>query len=66
MTHRTTSRTSYAAAACEEAATRPYEVYHRLDLGPGGYAVAPARGAKAVLARVIAAKHQRTALFRPG
>ncbi len=50
---------AYDAASNAEAATRPYEVYHSLDLGPGGYAVAPARDAKSVIAEVIAAKRRQ-------
>ena len=36
---------AYDIASREESATRPYDVYRRLDLGSGGYAVAPARDA---------------------
>ena len=50
---------AYDAASSREAATRPYEVYQRLDLGPGGYAAVPARDAKAAIAEVIAAQHRR-------
>lgn len=50
---------AYDIASREVAATRPYDVYRRLDLGSGGYAVAPARDAKAAIAEVIAAKHRR-------
>ena len=43
-----------------DAATKtPYEIYRELDLGQGGYAVAPARDAKAAVAKVIAAKHRK-------
>lgn len=30
----------------EQAAREPYRIYEQLDLGPGGYALAPARKAK--------------------
>ena len=35
----------------------PYELFRRLDLGPGGYARAPARAAKSAVREVIARKH---------
>ena len=50
---------AYDAASYAGAAARPFDVYRQLDLGPGGYAVASARDAKAVVAEVIAAKHRR-------
>ena len=39
--------------------SKPYEVYRRLDLGPGGYAVAPARRAKVAVKQAIRQKHGR-------
>lgn len=50
---------AYDTASREEAAARPYDVYRRLDLGPGGNAAAPARDAKAAIGEVIVAKHRR-------
>ncbi|MDE2989818.1 MAG: hypothetical protein OXU21_01950 [Chloroflexota bacterium] len=50
---------AYAAASLDDAAETPYEVYRRLNLGPGGYAVAAARDAKAAVVAVVAAKHRR-------
>ena len=50
---------AYDAASREDAAARPYDIYHRLDLGLGGYATAPARDAKAAIAEVVAARHRR-------
>ena len=50
---------AYDEASREEATARPYDVYRRLDLGSGGYAVAPAGDAKAAIAEVIAAKHRQ-------
>ena len=47
------------AASVDQSAETPYEVFSRLDLGPGGYAVAPAREAKQAVARVIRRKHNR-------
>jgi hypothetical protein len=35
----------------------PYEVFRRLDLGPGGYANAPARDAKSAVKAAILRKH---------
>ena len=50
---------AYAAAALDDAAATPYEVFRRLDLGPGGYATALAREAKAGVAAAVAAKRRR-------
>jgi hypothetical protein len=36
-----------------------WEVYEKLDLGPGGYAIAPARDAHRVVAEEIRRKHRR-------
>lgn len=47
------------AASIEEASVDPYEVFRRLDLGPGGYAIAPAREAKSAIAKAIREKHNR-------
>jgi len=41
------------------ASATPYEVYEKLDLGAGGYTVAPARRAKRALRDTIARKHAR-------
>lgn len=37
----------------------PYEVYSRLDLGPGGYARAEARQAKAAIVRTLRDRRRR-------
>lgn len=50
---------AYAAASLEAAVVTPFEVYRRLDLGPGGYATVAARDAKAAVATAISAKHRR-------
>ena len=39
--------------------SRPFDVYRRLDLGPGGHAVAPARDAKGGVKAAIRRKHAR-------
>jgi len=38
---------------------KPFEIYRELDLGPGGYAIADARDAKAAVAAAIRKKHGR-------
>lgn len=40
-------------------ARTPYEVFRELDLGPGGYAIAPARDAKKAVREAIQRKHHR-------
>ena len=50
---------AYAAASIDDAAARPYEVYRRLDLGPGGHAIVAAREAKAAIAEAVATKNRR-------
>ncbi|MGI9331893.1 MAG: hypothetical protein ACR2RL_01930 [Gammaproteobacteria bacterium] len=40
----------------QEASTTPFDVYAALDLGPGGYAQAPARRAKSAVRAVIGRK----------
>ena len=40
-------------------ARRAFDVYRTLDLGPGGYAQAPARRAKHAVAAIIRGKHHR-------
>ena len=47
------------ASLREEVARKPYEVYEELDLGPGGYAVAPAREAKQAIREVLSRKRRR-------
>jgi hypothetical protein len=37
----------------------PYELLCRLDLGPGGYALAPARDAKSAVKSAILRKHRK-------
>ncbi|MGA7982423.1 MAG: hypothetical protein WCA32_19655 [Chromatiaceae bacterium] len=50
---------AYEAQATKEAGRKPYDIYRELDLGPGGYASAPAREAKTAVADVIRRKHRR-------
>jgi hypothetical protein len=50
------------AAAREEERRRhvvPFDVYRRIDLGPGGYARAPARRAKEAVRTLVARKHSK-------
>ena len=41
------------------AAVRPFDLYQRLDLGPGGHARAPARRAKQAIREILKRKHGR-------
>jgi hypothetical protein len=50
---------AYAAETAEQADRKPYDIYRALDLGPGGYADAPAREAKTAVANLIRRKHQQ-------
>ena len=50
---------AYAASTRNEGAKTPYEVYRRLDLGCGSYAVAPAKQAKAAVTETVRRKHGR-------
>ena len=48
---------AYAASAPKMPTTEtPYQVFNRLDLGPGGYAIAPAKNAKKAAAQAISKK----------
>jgi hypothetical protein len=38
---------------------RPFDLYRKLDLGPGGYALGSARNAKQVVRALIKRKHRR-------
>lgn len=50
---------AYKAKALEDSTLTPYEIYRQLDLGEGGYAVAPARQAKSEVRAIIQRKHAR-------
>ena len=43
----------------EEAGRRPYDVYQELDLGPGGYAVAPSTDTRRGVATALRKKLRR-------
>ena len=49
----------YAAAEAESPTEPPYEIYRRLDLGAGGYAIAPAAHAKTAVEQAIRKKYGR-------
>jgi len=48
---------AYEDQTLQQAARKPYDIYRELDLGPGGYAVVPARAAKSAVADAIRRKH---------
>ena len=50
---------TYRAEALGETTRRPYSIYEQLDLGPGGYAQAPAKNAKTAVADIIRKKHNK-------
>lgn len=51
---------SYKQQTMNGSVTRtPYELLSRLDLGPGGYARAPAKDAKAAVKAAIVRKHRK-------
>ena len=48
---------AYAALVPKVTSTEtPYEIFSRLDLGPGGYAIAPAKSAKKAATEAISKK----------
>jgi predicted CopG family antitoxin len=50
---------AYEIQALEQTTRKPYDIYRELDLGDGGYAIAPAREAKSAVAGAIRRKHKR-------
>jgi Arc/MetJ-type ribon-helix-helix transcriptional regulator len=50
---------AYESEAMERTHRKPYDIYRELDLGEGGYAVAPAKEAKTAVADAIRRKHKR-------
>ena len=50
---------TFATEARENTAAKPYEIYRRLDLGPGGDAVGPAANVKGRLKDIIKKKYGR-------
>ena len=49
---------AYERQALQHVDRKPYDIYRELDLGEGGYSVAPAREAKSAIASVIRRKHK--------
>lgn len=50
---------AYESHIMEQTQRKPYEIFRQLDLGAGGYALAPARDAKSAIAKVIRRKSSR-------
>jgi len=50
--------TAYERVVRGERPARPYDIYTRLDLGRGGWAVAPAREAKRAVRAVLTARRR--------
>ena len=50
---------AYESDILERAHRKPYEIFRQLDLGTGGYAIAPARDAKSAIVEVIRRKRSR-------
>jgi hypothetical protein len=50
---------AYERQTLDHLEPRPYAIYSALDLGPGGYAMAPARAAKRAVVDAIRRKHKR-------
>ena len=50
---------AYESEAMKQTRRTPYDIYSELDLGEGGYAIAPASGAKHAVREAIRRKHQR-------
>jgi hypothetical protein len=50
---------AYEQLISGEGHVKPHDLYARLDLGQGGWSVAPARDAKRALSAVVRRKHRR-------
>lgn len=50
---------AYQAQALQQSASKPYDIYRKLDLGRGGYARAQAKDAKKAVTDIIKKKHRR-------
>jgi hypothetical protein len=50
---------AYETQALEHANRKPYDIFCELELGEGGYAIAPARKAKSAVTDAIRRKHKR-------
>ena len=48
-----------AKAVDRKKSARPFDLYRKLDLGPGGYALGPARNAKQIVRALVKRKHRR-------
>ena len=55
----TVDLSAYENDILEQAQRKPYAIFRQLDLGAGGYALAPARDAKSAIAEVMRRKHAR-------
>ena len=53
------SLAAYENGILEQGQRKPYEIFCQLDLGDGGYAIAPARDAKSAIVEAIRRKHSR-------
>ena len=45
--------------ALEKASPTPFEIYRELDLGPGGYAIAPSTDVRRGVREALRKKHRR-------
>ena len=50
---------AYEEQAMQQTLRNPFAIYRELDLGKGGYAIAPARRAKSAVKEAIRRKHKR-------
>jgi hypothetical protein len=50
---------AYEQLAATQGHVKPYDIYARLDLGPGGWSIGAARDAKSALKAAIHRKHGR-------
>lgn len=48
---------TYEDSLLQQAQRKPYAIFRQLDLGAGGYALAPARDGKSAIAETIRRKH---------
>lgn len=50
---------AFRTEVARKAETTPYEIYAELDLGPGGYAIAPATDTRRGVKEALKRKHRR-------
>ena len=50
---------AYRQLSQQEGVARPYDIYKRIELGKGGWALAPAKDAKRAVREAIRRKHAR-------